>query len=157
AERARHGLGRDDVDGQSSGATGADDRVDGDGARRRDHGRPREGDRRGGPAIERAGALRLETGSMAIKDAPERLTIGDHEVTISNPGKVLFPKPGHTKLDLVRYYLAVAEGALRAAGGRPNVLVRYPNGIGGEFFYQKRAPESRPPWIDVISLSFPSG
>jgi DNA ligase D-like protein (predicted polymerase) len=94
---------------------------------------------------------------MASKDAPERLTIGDHEVAISNPGKVLFPKPGHTKLDLVRYYLAVADGALRAAGGRPNVLVRYPNGVGGEFFYQKRAPESRPPWIDVISLSFPSG
>jgi DNA ligase D-like protein (predicted polymerase) len=94
---------------------------------------------------------------MASKDAPERLTIGDHEVPISNPRKVLFPKPGYTKLDLARYYLAVAEGALRAAGGRPNVLVRYPNGIGGEFFYQKRAPESRPSWIDVISLSFPSG
>ena len=56
-----------------------------------------------------------------------------------------------------RYYLAVADGALRGAGGRPNVLVRYPNGIGGEFFYQKRAPASRPPWIEVVSLRFPSG
>ncbi len=79
------------------------------------------------------------------------------EISISNPGKILFPKPKHTKLDLARYYLAVAEGALRGAGGRPNVMVRYPNGIGGEFFYQKRAPEKRPPWIEVVSLRFPSG
>jgi len=57
----------------------------------------------------------------------------------------------------VRYYLAVAAGALRGAGDRPNVLVRYPNGIAGEFFYQKRAPESRPTWIEVVTLSFPSG
>jgi DNA ligase D-like protein (predicted polymerase) len=76
---------------------------------------------------------------------------------ISNPGKVLFPKAGHTKLDLVRYYLAVAEGALRGAGGRPNMLVRYPDGIDGEFFYQKRAPKARPPWIEVVELRFPSG
>jgi DNA ligase D-like protein (predicted polymerase) len=79
------------------------------------------------------------------------------EISISNPRKVLFPKPGYTKLDLAHYYLAVAEGALRGAGGRPNVLVRYPNGIGGEFFYQKRAPVSRPPWIEVVALRFPSG
>jgi DNA ligase D-like protein (predicted polymerase) len=70
---------------------------------------------------------------------------------------VLFPEAGFTKLDLVRYYLAVAGPALRGAGGRPNVLVRYPNGVGGEFFFQKRAPESRLPWIEVVSLSFPSG
>ncbi len=88
---------------------------------------------------------------------PERLTIAGREVSISNPHKVLFPGPKHTKLDLVRYYLAVAEGALRGAGGRPNVLVRYPNGITGEFFYQKRAPTSRPPWVEVVSLKFPSG
>jgi DNA ligase D-like protein (predicted polymerase) len=78
-------------------------------------------------------------------------------VSVSNPAKVLFPKPKHTKLDLVRYYLAVAEGALRGAGGRPNMLVRYPNGIDGEFFYQKRAPAARPPWIEVVELRFPSG
>jgi DNA ligase D-like protein (predicted polymerase) len=88
---------------------------------------------------------------------PERLVIAGREITISNPHKVLFPGPKHTKLDLVHYYLAVAEGALRGAGGRPNVLVRYPNGITGEFFYQKRAPTSRPPWIEVVSLRFPSG
>src|SRR5881296_796929 len=88
---------------------------------------------------------------------PELIVIGGREIAVSNPTKVLFPKPGYTKLDLVRYYLAVAEGALRGAGGRPNVLVRYPNGITGEFFFQKRAPESRPPWIEVVTLSFPSG
>src|SRR5919109_189411 len=93
---------------------------------------------------------------MAEKDR-ELLLVGEREVTISNPGKVLFPQAGYTKLDLVRYYLAVADGALRGAGGRPNVLVRYPNGIGGEFFYHKRAPDSRPPWIEVVTLRFPSG
>ena len=87
----------------------------------------------------------------------ERLIIGGREISISNPHKVLFPGPKHTKLHLVRYYLAVAEGALRGAGGRPNMLVRYPNGITGEFFYQKRAPASRPPWLEVVSLRFPSG
>ncbi len=83
--------------------------------------------------------------------------VDGREISISNPRKVLFPKPGYTKLDLARYYLVVAEGALRGAGGRPNMLVRYPNGIDGEFFYQKRAPASRPPWIEVVSLHFPSG
>jgi len=83
--------------------------------------------------------------------------IGGLEVTISNPAKVLFPKPKYTKLDLVDYYLAVAEGALRGAGGRPNMLVRFPNGIGEQSFYQKRAPDSRPPWIEVVTLRFPSG
>jgi DNA ligase D-like protein (predicted polymerase) len=99
------------------------------------------------------------------RSAAPKERAGDHEVivaagrevAISNPDKVLFPKPKYTKLDLVHYYLAVAEGALRGAGGRPNVLVRYPNGVAGEFFYQKRAPEARPPWIEVVSLRFPSG
>ena len=89
--------------------------------------------------------------------AAERIVVAGREIAVSNPDKVLFAKPKHTKLDLVRYYLAVAEGALRGAGGRPNVLVRYPNGITGEFFFQKRAPESRPPWIEVVTLRFPSG
>ena len=87
----------------------------------------------------------------------ELLGVGGREVAISNPGKVLFPDAGYTKRDLVLYYVAVADGALRAAGGRPNMLVRYPNGVGSEFFYQKRAPTSRPSWIEVVSLRFPSG
>jgi DNA ligase D-like protein (predicted polymerase) len=94
---------------------------------------------------------------MAAKTEREVLDIDGHEVAVTNPRKVLFPDAGHTKLDVVQYYLAVAEGALRGSGGRPNVLVRYPNGIGEEFFYQKRAPESRPEWIDVVTLKFPSG
>src|ERR1043166_1437031 len=65
-------------------------------------------------------------------------TIAGHEVTISNPGKVLFPKPKYTKLDLVEYYVAVADGAPRGAGGRPNMLVRFPNGAGAELVHQKR-------------------
>jgi DNA ligase D-like protein (predicted polymerase) len=87
----------------------------------------------------------------------EILTVAGRDVTISNPAKVLFPRTGSTKLDLARYYVAVSDGALRAAGGRPNVLVRYPNGIEGDFFFQKRAPESRPDWIEVVALRFPSG
>src|SRR5580765_8485130 len=94
---------------------------------------------------------------MPSRTEQEILTAAGREVAISNPRKVLFPTPGYTKLDLARYYLAVADGALRGAGGRPNVLVRYPNGVGGEFFYQKRAPESRPDWIEVVALKFPSG
>ena len=93
----------------------------------------------------------------AAEGEAEILRIGARDVAISNPGKVLFPKPGHTKLDLARYYVAVADGALRGAGGRPNMLVRYPDGVDGEHFYQKRAPGSRPDWIEVVELSFPSG
>jgi DNA ligase D-like protein (predicted polymerase) len=78
-------------------------------------------------------------------------------VTLSNPDKVLFPQAKHTKRDLVHYYLAVAAGALAAAGHRPNVLVRYPNGIDGDYFFQKRAPTARPEWIEVVSLRFSSG
>src|SRR5262245_26217682 len=87
----------------------------------------------------------------------EVVGVGGREVSVTNPEKVLFPQAGHTKRDLVRYYLSVADGALSAAGHRPNVLVRYPNGTGGEFFYQKRAPSSRPDWIETVTLSFPSG
>ena len=95
--------------------------------------------------------------TRASTPAPVTRTIAGHEVTISNPDKILFPKPKYTKLDLANYYLAVAEGALHGAGGRPNMLVRFPNGIAAGSFYQKRAPDSRPPWIEVVTLRFPSG
>ena len=94
---------------------------------------------------------------MGARAESEVLNVAGREISISNPKKVLFPDAGYTKLDLVRYYLAVADGAIRAAGNRPNVLVRYPNGIGDQFFYQKRAPSSRPSWIEVVALKFPSG
>src|SRR5512144_1112220 len=94
---------------------------------------------------------------MAPKAERVVLEAAGREVPVSNPGKVYFPEADITKLDVVRYYLAVADGALRGAGGRPNVLVRYADGIHGEFFYQKRAPASRPPWVEVVTLAFPSG
>jgi DNA ligase D-like protein (predicted polymerase) len=85
------------------------------------------------------------------------LTVGDREVVVTHPAKLLIPGAGVRKLDLVNYYVAVAEPALRGAGGRPCVLVRYPDGIGGEFFFQKRAPAKRPAWLEVASIRFPSG
>jgi bifunctional non-homologous end joining protein LigD len=94
---------------------------------------------------------------MAKAGIAEVIVAGGREVAVTNPGKVLIPEAGVTKADLAHYYLAVADGALRAAGGRPNVLLRFPDGLGGESFYQKRAPTSRPPWIDTVTLRFPSG
>jgi bifunctional non-homologous end joining protein LigD len=91
---------------------------------------------------------------------PERkeiVEIAGRAVPVSNPGKVYFPRTGHTKMDLVRYYLSVADGALRGAAGRPMVLKRFVNGAEGEAFFQKRAPSSRPDWIETVELSFPSG
>lgn len=85
------------------------------------------------------------------------LNVNGHDVQVSNLDKILFPQAGFTKLNLIQYYLAVADGALRAAGGRPNMLVRYPNGIGQEHFFQKRAPKGHPDWIEVAELRFPSG
>src|ERR1700716_2768992 len=91
----------------------------------------------------------------AAKD--EVIEVAGRAVTITNPDKVFFPKTGYTKLDLVRYYVAVAEGALRGIGGRPVALKRFVNGAEGEAFFQKRAPTSRPQWIETVELSFPSG
>jgi bifunctional non-homologous end joining protein LigD len=87
----------------------------------------------------------------------EVLTVAGREVTISNPRKVYFPETGHTKLDLVNYYLAVADGALRGAGGRPMALKRFVDGAAGQPFFQKRAPENTPDWMRTATLTFPSG
>src|SRR2546430_4119014 len=85
------------------------------------------------------------------------LEAAGREVVITNPGKVFFPQAGYTKLDLVKYYTAVAEGALRGIAARPIVLKRYVNGAEGEPFFQKRAPEQHPEWIETVELRFPSG
>jgi bifunctional non-homologous end joining protein LigD len=85
------------------------------------------------------------------------LELAGRSITISNPDKIYFPAAGHSKLDLVEYYMAVADGALRGAGGRPMALKRFVNGVEGEFFFQKRAPASRPEWIETVELAFPSG
>jgi bifunctional non-homologous end joining protein LigD len=85
------------------------------------------------------------------------LELAGREVSISNPGKVFFPRTGHTKLDMVRYYLAVAPGALGGVGGRPMALKRFVNGAENEAFFQKRAPAKRPDWVQTAELRFPSG
>jgi DNA ligase D-like protein (predicted polymerase) len=85
------------------------------------------------------------------------LVAAGREVVITNPDKIFFPKAGYTKLDLAKYYAAVADGALRGIAGRPIVLKRYVDGADAEPFFQKRAPESRPEWIETVELRFPSG
>jgi DNA ligase D-like protein (predicted polymerase) len=92
-----------------------------------------------------------------VSDRKEILQIAGRRVPVSNPDKIFFPQTGHTKLDLVRYYLSVADGALAGVAGRPMVLKRFVHGAGSEAFFQKRAPSSRPDWIETITLSFPSG
>src|SRR5688500_7562902 len=87
----------------------------------------------------------------------EILEIGGREVSISNPQKVYFPDAGYTKLDLVHYYLAVADGALTGIRGRPMALKRFVDGITKEPFFQKRAPDNTPDWIRTAELTFPSG
>ncbi|KJL44417.1 MULTISPECIES: non-homologous end-joining DNA ligase [Microbacterium] len=91
------------------------------------------------------------------KSEAEILEIDGHEVRISSPTKIVFPQPGITKLDVVRYYLAVADGALRGAGGRPMVLKRFPRGIDQEPFFQKRVPENHPEFIDTATLQYARG
>jgi len=85
------------------------------------------------------------------------LEVAGREVEITNPDKVFFPQAGHMKLDLARYYAAVAEGALRGIAARPIVLKRYVNGAEHEPFFQKRAPEQHPEWVETAELLFPSG
>ena len=85
------------------------------------------------------------------------LEVAGHEVTVSNPEKVYFGKAGITKLEVVSYYLAVADGVLRALARRPMILKRYVDGADGEPFYQKRAPAKRPPYVDLATFTFPSG
>lgn len=87
----------------------------------------------------------------------EVLELDGREVTITHPDRVVFPEAGLTKLDLVRYYLAVADGALRGVEGRPMILKRFVKGIGEEAVWQKRAPAKRPDWIEVAELKYRSG
>jgi bifunctional non-homologous end joining protein LigD len=93
------------------------------------------------------------------KDTGERevLQVAGREVVVTNPRKIFFPEAGHTKLDLVRYYLAVADGAVRGVFNRPMALKRFVNGASRPAFFQKRAPEKRPDWVKTATISFPSG
>lgn len=94
---------------------------------------------------------------MAKTARSEVVEVAGRAVTVSNPTKVYFPAAGYTKLDLIRYYLAVGEAALRGIRNRPIVLKRYVDGADQPAFYQKRAPTSRPDWVETITLRFPSG
>ncbi|MBC3986874.1 DNA polymerase domain-containing protein [Streptomyces sp. AC536] len=85
------------------------------------------------------------------------LTVGERTVRVSHPDKVYFPERGFTKEDVVRYYLAVGAGVLRALRDRPTTLERYPEGVAGESFFQKRAPRNLPEWIPTSRITFPSG
>src|SRR3954464_5507091 len=92
------------------------------------------------------------------KEHAETLTVAGREVRVTHPDKPYFSREAKlTKLDVVRYYLAVAEGAVAGIRDRPVVLKRFVDGAEGEAFYQKRAPDNRPPWLRTVTLSFPSG
>ncbi|MDQ3988648.1 MAG: non-homologous end-joining DNA ligase, partial [Actinomycetota bacterium] len=85
------------------------------------------------------------------------IQVGDRTVRISNPDRVYFPARGETKLDLARYYLAVAPGIVRALRNRPCMLHRFPTGVTGEKVHQKRLPRGAPPWVGTVRVDFPSG
>jgi DNA ligase D-like protein (predicted polymerase) len=88
---------------------------------------------------------------------PLSLDVGGRTLSVTHPDKVVFPEPGLTKLDLIQYYLSVADGALRGVAGRPMILKRFVKGISQEAVFQKRAPEKRPDWIEVAELKYASG
>ncbi|MFB9390673.1 non-homologous end-joining DNA ligase [Streptomyces coeruleoprunus] len=85
------------------------------------------------------------------------LEAGGRTVRLSNPDKVYFPERGFTKLDVARYFLAVGDGITRALRDRPTTLERFPDGVDGESFFQKRAPKNLPDWISTAHIAFPSG
>jgi bifunctional non-homologous end joining protein LigD len=95
---------------------------------------------------------------VSDEEAAEVIVIGQHEVRITHPNKPYFSRDVRlSKLDLVRYYLSVTDGALGGVRDRPLVLKRFVNGAEGEAFYQKRAPDKRPSWLRTVTLAFPSG
>jgi len=98
----------------------------------------------------------MDTVSGTVADE-ELLDVAGRTVAVTSPDKVFFAEHGETKLDLVRYYLAVAEPFLRASGGRPTLMQRFPGGAEGKSFFQKRVPESAPDWLETTIVSTPNG
>src|SRR4051794_9734164 len=92
-----------------------------------------------------------------MADASIEVEAAGRGFAVSNPSKIYFSERGETKIDLVRYYLAVEEPLMRALGGRPILMERYPNGAGGPSFFQKRVPASRPDWVQTTIVQTPNG
>src|SRR5690349_22742732 len=117
----------------------------------------------GRPRTDRAGRLRhdqaaqrlAQVAGAALMSAPVELEVGGRTVRISNPDRVYFPARGETKLDLARYYLSVADGAVRGLRGRPCMLHRFPTGVTGEKVHQKRLPRGAPDWVPTVRVHFP--
>ena len=94
---------------------------------------------------------------MAATRNAEEIEVAGHAVRLTSPDKVMFPRPGYTKRDVFEYYLAVGDGIMRALGDRPTTLQRFPDGIEGEMFFQKRiSTRGVPPWIQTAKIKFPS-
>ncbi|MFY1694920.1 MULTISPECIES: non-homologous end-joining DNA ligase [unclassified Solwaraspora] len=96
--------------------------------------------------------------SRSIRTSATTVEVAGHQVRLSSPDRVCFPGPGYTKQDVFDYYLAVGDGILRALRDRPTTLQRFPDGVDGEMFYQKRVPaRGVPPWLRTARIAFPSG
>src|SRR3712207_2119730 len=95
---------------------------------------------------------------MAPTRNAEEIEVAGHAVRLTSPDKVVFPRGGYTKRDVFAYYLAVGDGIMRALRDRPTTLQRFPDGIEGEMFFQKRIPtRGVPPWVRTAKIKFPSG
>jgi DNA ligase D len=107
------------------------------------------------------GLLLLEYGtilpSMAKKGSHTTVEAAGREVRLSNPDKIFFAETGHSKLDLARYYLAIADAALIHLRERPTTMKRFVDGAAGDFFFQKRVPKGSPDWLETATVHFPSG
>jgi DNA ligase D len=95
--------------------------------------------------------------AAAESNEPVEISVAGKTVRISNPGRVYFSARGETKLDLVRYYLSVGDGIVRALAERPCMLHRFPEGVDGEKVHQKRIPKAAPAWVETVRVDFPSG
>ena len=95
---------------------------------------------------------------MAASAPADEVEVDGRTVRLSSPDRVIFPRPGYTKRDVFEYYLAVGEGIFRALRNRPTTLQRFPDGIEGEMFFQKRiSTRGVPPWVETATIRFPSG
>ena len=95
--------------------------------------------------------------TVAKKENYTTVEVAGHEVRLSNPDKLFFPKPRFTKLDLAEYYVAVEEAAVNQLRERPGTMKRFVDGVDGEFFFQKRVPKGAPDWLQTATFTFPSG